>query len=112
MTEINRVIDDVARAMTEARAVDMRARVLAELGDRRPAPFAWRLAPAIAVAAMLIVAVMVVRRASTPGLESPGRQAANVASSQPSGPVPQAPSLEPQISGIQSEAASRKPRAE
>jgi len=58
-TEMPRLIDQVAHAMTETRNVDLRARVVGQLPDRRSTPWIWRLAPAVGVLAAVLVIVVV-----------------------------------------------------
>jgi hypothetical protein len=70
MTEIDRVIDDIARAMTEARDVDLRARVLTQLVERRPTSWVWRLAPAVGLVAVVLAVFMMREGARGPREDS------------------------------------------
>lgn len=77
-----RLIDDVARGMTDAAPpADLRARVMAQLADRRAPGRAWM--PIVAAASIVVVAtagVLMSRRASsTPGVTAPSVSAPRVA---------------------------------
>ncbi len=79
---IDRTIDDVARAMTSAEGIDLRAAVLPRLAPRRSSPLRW-IVPAAAVASIVIVAI--VTRHNTASVTAPGgepveRVASNAAS--------------------------------
>jgi hypothetical protein len=66
-SDLNRVIDDVARRMTAGRAApDVRSRVLDRLDDRPP--WHWRLALVPTAIALAIAAVILARSANRPAV--------------------------------------------
>jgi hypothetical protein len=83
MTELDRIVDDVAAGMTAAPPPPhLRARVLARLEAPTHRAWTWKLAPIAALAAIVTIAVMA--RRPEPQTSGPDR---SIASSAPLGPA-------------------------
>lgn len=102
MNELDPLIDNVAHQMTAgSSSVDIRAKVLARLGDRQPSRWSLRLAPVAAGLAVAVLMIVVLNRRS----EAPS-------------PEPQPPSLQASVRSsssdvprIESEVPSATPQA-
>src|SRR5689334_5646498 len=91
MHELDSEIDIVARELTSTSAPDLRARVLAQV-DERPArrPLGW-LVPVGVAAAVVVVALVVVRRGPVETPRGVGNAVAANAIPQPPTPIPHPP---------------------